>query len=52
MEEDDIIPESDETVVLDDTPEEDEGDVGVRAILETIKAKCTNHRTSQWSFRT
>ncbi|MGB0141493.1 MAG: portal protein [Luminiphilus sp.] len=41
MEEDDIIPETDETVVLDDTPEEDEGDVGVRAILETIRGKWT-----------
>ena len=37
----DILPESDETVVLDDTPEEDEGDVGVRALLETIRGKYT-----------
>lgn len=41
MEEDDIIPETDEAVVLDDTPEEDEGDVGLRAILETIRGKWT-----------
>ena len=47
MDEDDIIPESDEAVVLDDTPDEDEGDISVRAILETIKGKWTKASDSR-----